>query len=149
MVQLQPSASYSLTLRCKLDNRPGVLGRLTSAIGEAGGNIGAIDIVSADEQQIVRDITVAARDEAHAEAIAGRINALSGVEVAHVSDRVFLLHLAGKIEVRGKSPIRTRDDLSMVYTPGVARVCRAIAADPELAWNLTIKRNTVAVITDG
>src|SRR6266581_3552871 len=98
-MQLQPSASYSLTLRCRLVNRPGVLGGLTSAIGEVGGNIGAIDIVSADERQIVRDITVAARDDVHAQQIADRINRLAGVEVVHVSDRTFLLHLGGKIEV--------------------------------------------------
>src|SRR5437763_14204830 len=146
---LQPSASYSLTLRCRLTNRPGVLGGLTSAIGELGGNIGAIDIVSADEKQIVRDITVDARDEAHGQQIADRINRMDGIEVVHVSDRTFLLHLGGKIEVSGKIPVKTRDDLSMAYTPGVARVCRAIAADPGSAWNLTIKRNTVAVISDG
>src|ERR671922_394743 len=136
-VQLLPSASYSLTLRCRLENRPGALGRLTSAIGEAGGDIGAIDIVSADEHQMVRDITVAARDEAHAEQLAERLNGISGVEVVHVSDRTFLLHLGGKIEVRGKIPVKTRDDLSMAYTPGVARVCLAIAEDQANAWNLT------------
>src|SRR5437762_11360656 len=101
-MQLQPSASYSLTLRCRIANRPGVLGQLTSAIGEVGGNIGAIDTVSVDERQIVRDITVSARDEAHAEQIAARINLINGVEVAHVSDRTFLLHLGGKISVEGK-----------------------------------------------
>jgi malate dehydrogenase (oxaloacetate-decarboxylating) len=146
---VQPSASYSLTLRCRLQNRPGVLGQLTSSIGEVGGNLGAIDIVQADEKIIVRDITVAARDETHAEQIAAAINRLDGVEVLHVSDRTFLMHLGGKIEVNGKMPVRTRDDLSMAYTPGVARVCRAIAADPDKVWNLTVKRNMVAVITDG
>ena len=148
-MQLQPSASYSFTVRCRLANRPGMLGRLTSAIGEEGGDIGAIDIASADEHEIVRDITVAARDEDHAKQIADRINTLPGVDVVHLSDRTFLLHLGGKIEVHGKVPVKTRDDLSMAYTPGVARVCRAIADEPQNAWNLTIKRNTVAVITDG
>jgi malate dehydrogenase (oxaloacetate-decarboxylating) len=148
-VPVQPSASYSLTLRCRLENRPGVLGALTSAIGEAGGNIGGIDIVNVEDRQIIRDISVAARDEIHAEQIKMRINTIVGVEVLHVSDRTFLLHLGGKIEVNGKIPVKTRDDLSMAYTPGVARVCSAIAEDADKAWALTIKRNTVAVISDG
>src|SRR5947208_12943218 len=104
-VQLRPSASYSFTVRCKLANRPGMLGRLTSAIGDLGGDIGAIDIVSADQDQMVRDITVAARDEAHAGQIAERLTSLPDVEVVHVSDRTFLLHLGGKIEVHGKLPV--------------------------------------------
>jgi malate dehydrogenase (oxaloacetate-decarboxylating) len=138
-----------LTLRCEIENRPGMLGALASAIGAAGGDIGAIDIVSASPSLMVRDITVAARDEQHAEEIVRRANQVPGVRVVHVSDRTFLVHLGGKIEVKTRVPVKTRDDLSMVYTPGVARVCTAIARDPEKAWNLTIKRNAVAVVTDG
>jgi malate dehydrogenase (oxaloacetate-decarboxylating) len=126
-----------------------MLGRLLSAIGDVGGDIGAIDIVRAERGTLTRDITVACHDEAHAQAIVDAIRRLSGIQVVNVSDRVFLLHLGGKIEVRSKAPIRTRDDLSMAYTPGVARVCNAIAADRSKAFQLTIKRNTVAVITDG
>ena len=143
------SPSYSLTIRCAIENRPGMLGRLATAIGNVGGNIGAIDIVSAGATGLVRDITINAHDEAHAHEIVDTVNALPGVQVVHVSDRTFLVHLGGKIEVVGKIPVKTRDDLSMAYTPGVARVCMAIAEDPSKAWNLTIKRNTVAVVSDG
>jgi len=126
-----------------------MLGRLTTAIGEEGGNIGAVDIVSVGHNVLVRDVTINARDEGHAQRIVDRVNRIDGISVVNVSDRTFLLHLGGKIEVNGKVPVKTRDDLSMAYTPGVARVCLAIAADPSKAWNLTIKRNTVAVVTDG
>ena len=145
----QPSASYGLTLRCEIANVPGQLGKLASAIGEAGGDIGAIDIVRIDRRTIVRDITIAARDEEHGHAIVERIHTVPGVRVVRVSDRTFLLHLGGKIEIRAKVPIKNRDDLSRAYTPGVARICRAIAEDPEKVYSLTIKRNTVAVVTDG
>lgn len=148
-MEVGTSPSYSITMRCALENRPGMFGRLATAIGEEGGNLGAIDIADVGASVLVRDITVDARDEAHSRRIIDRVNAIDGVRVVHVSDRTFLLHLGGKIEVKSKVPIRTRDDLSMAYTPGVARICNAIAADPAKAWNLTIKRNTVAVVTDG
>jgi malate dehydrogenase (oxaloacetate-decarboxylating) len=144
-----PSASYSLTLRAQLENRPGALGRITSAIGDAGGDIGAIDIVRVGRGQMVRDLTINARNEEHGRAIVEHVRALPGVEVVNVSDRTFLLHLGGKIEVANRVPVKTRDDLSMAYTPGVARVCTAIAEDPSRAYSLTIKRNSVAVVSDG
>ncbi|MBI3978002.1 MAG: NAD-dependent malic enzyme, partial [Chloroflexi bacterium] len=147
--QSQPSASYSLVLRCEYANRPGMLGVITSAIGAVGGDIGAVDIVRVGGSAIVRDFTVAAGDETHGQRIVDAVNAVPGVRVAHVSDRTFLLHLGGKIQVSGRIPLKTRDDLSMAYTPGVARVCRAIAHHPDDAWNLTIKGNTVAVVSDG
>jgi malate dehydrogenase (oxaloacetate-decarboxylating) len=147
--ELQPSASYSLTLRLELSGRPGTLGRVTTAIGEAGGDIDAIDIVRAGAGVVVRDITVACRDEAHGQAIAERLEQVEGVKVLHITDRTFLLHLGGKIEVNGRYPVKTRDDLSMVYTPGVARVCLAIKADAAKQWTLTVKRHTIAVVTDG
>jgi malate dehydrogenase (oxaloacetate-decarboxylating) len=149
MAAATPSASYSIIVRCRIDNRPGMLGRLASAIGEAGGDIGAIDIVRQEQGALVRDVTINCRDDAHGEAIVAAIRALSGISVVNVSDRTFLLHLGGKIEVVPKAPLKTRDDLSMAYTPGVARVCRAIARDPSRAFALTIKRNTVAVVSDG
>ena len=127
---LQPSASYSFILRTETSNRPGTLGRVTTAIGEEGGDIGAIDIVRAGAGKMVRDLTVAARDEAHAETIVQRVKALDGVNILHVTDRTFLVHLGGKIEVAGRIPVKSRDDLSMVYTPGVARICQAIYQDP-------------------
>jgi malate dehydrogenase (oxaloacetate-decarboxylating) len=145
----QPSASYSLTIRTETLNVPGMLGRVTTAIGEEGGDIGALDIVTLAGGRIVRDITVAARNEVHGQAIVKRLEALDGVRVVHFSDRTFLVHLGGKIEVQGRVPVKTRDDLSMVYTPGVARVCLAIRDDPAKQWNLTVKRHMVAVVTDG
>ena len=126
-----------------------MLGRLASTIGEAGGDIGAIDIVRQDKGLLVRDITVNCGDDAHGDRIAQAIRGIDGINVVNVSDRTFLMHLGGKIEVTSKSPLKTRDDLSMAYTPGVARVVRAIAKDPARAFALTIKRNTVAVVSDG
>ena len=144
-----PSASYSLTVRLAITNRPGMLGRVTSAIGKGGGDIGAIDLVEVGKSTITRDITFKARDERHGQQIVDRIRGVQGVKVVNVSDRTFLMHLGGKIEVRGKMSVKTRDDLSMAYTPGVARVCMAIHHDPEKAYALTIKQNCVAVVTDG
>ena len=123
-----PVASYSLTVRVRIVNTPGMLGRVTSALGAEGGDIGAIDIVEVG-REVTRDISFKASDEAHGQRITDRIRGIEGVTVVHVSDRTFLMHLGGKIEVRGKMPVKTRDDLSMAYTPGVARVCQDIAAD--------------------
>ncbi|HEX8142935.1 MAG TPA: malic enzyme-like NAD(P)-binding protein [Pyrinomonadaceae bacterium] len=144
-----PSASYSLTLRVRLASRTGSLGELTTAIGRAGGDIGAIDIVSVGQDWVVRDISVNAASNEHGAQIIKTVRDIDGVEVVHVSDRTFLMHIGGKIEIALKSPLKTRDDLSMAYTPGVARVCEAIHRDPEKAFTLTIKKNTVAVVTDG
>jgi malate dehydrogenase (oxaloacetate-decarboxylating) len=144
-----PSASYSLTVRLQITNRPGMLGRVASAIGDAGGDIGAVDLVEPGHDRIIRDLTVKARDSVHGQEIVNRLRRVPGIRVINVSDRTFLLHLGGKIEIQNKVPIRTRDDLSMVYTPGVARVCLAIRDDRERAFTLTMKQNTVAVVTDG
>ena len=143
------SASFSATLRVHLDDRPGAFADLARAIADAGGSLDAIDLVRVEGARKVRDVTVFAQDAGHVERIVASVRSLPGIEVEHVSDRTFLLHLGGKIEVTPKAPLKTRDDLSMAYTPGVARVCEAIAQDPESVWNLTIKRNTVAVVTDG
>jgi malate dehydrogenase (oxaloacetate-decarboxylating) len=148
-VERVPSASYSLTLRVKLSTRAGTLGQVATAIGKAGGDIGAIDIVSAGPDYIIRDITVSAISSEHGERIVDAVRDIDGIEVINVSDRTFLMHLGGKIEVVPKMPLKTRADLSMAYTPGVARVCEAIHHDPDKAFTLTIKKNTVAVVTDG
>jgi malate dehydrogenase (oxaloacetate-decarboxylating) len=148
-MEATPSASYSVTLRVEFPHRAGSLGKILTAVGDAGGIVGAVDIVRIGEERSIRDITVNAGDSEHAHHIADAIDALPEVRVTDFSDRTFLFHLGGKIEVRSKTPVRTRDDLSMAYTPGVARVCRAIAEEPERAFNLTIKRNTVAVVSDG
>src|SRR6266853_6518750 len=144
-----PVASYSLTVRLRIANQPGMLGKVTSAIGEAGGDIGAVDLVEAGQKEMTRDIAFKASDEVHGQAIVERLRGVAGVTVVNVSDRTFLMHLGGKIEVNGRVAVKTRDDLSMAYTPGVARVCMAIHADPDKARCLTIKQNTVAVVTDG
>src|SRR5215472_14421000 len=144
-----PTASYSLTVRLEIDNQPGMLGKITSAIGKAGGDIGAIDLVEVRKKTLIRDLTFKASDERHGQQVVERLKAIGGLKVVHVSDRTFLMHLGGKIEVKGKIPVKNRDDLSMAYTPGVARVCMAIHHDPEKAYTLTIKQNTVAVVTDG
>jgi malate dehydrogenase (oxaloacetate-decarboxylating) len=144
-----PSASYSFTLRVEFPHRAGSLGKILTTVGEAGALVGAVDIVRIGDQRTIRDITVNARDSEHGEQVVKAVDDLPEVKVINVSDRTFLVHLGGKIEIHSKMQLRTRDDLSMVYTPGVARVCRAIAQDPERAFNLTIKRNTVAVVSDG
>src|SRR6266436_1472212 len=144
-----PSASYSLIVRVEIVNRPGMLGKVTSAIGKAGGDIGAIDLVEVGKTTITRDLSVKASDERHAQQVVEKVRAVSCFRVVNVSDRTFLMHLGGKIEVKGKIAVKTRDDLSMAYTPGVARVCMAIHQDPEKAYALTIKQNSVAVVTDG
>jgi malate dehydrogenase (oxaloacetate-decarboxylating) len=147
--ELAPSASYSLTLRIRIPQRPRAFAAVAGAIGDVGAILGAIDLVRVEDGVVVRDVTVACADAAHGEAVVAAVRALDGVSVESVSDRTFLLHLGGKIEVIAKAPVKTRDDLSMVYTPGVARVSLAIRDDPEKAWTLTIKSNTVAVVSDG
>jgi malate dehydrogenase (oxaloacetate-decarboxylating) len=144
-----PSASYSMTVRLEIRNRPGMLGKVTSAIGRAGGDIGAVDLVQVTSELTTRDISFNARDDKHGLAVVDALRRLRGTRVVNVSDRTFLMHLGGKIEVRGKVPVKTRDDLSMAYTPGVARVCLAIHDDPHKAHTLTVKQNMVAVVTDG
>jgi malate dehydrogenase (oxaloacetate-decarboxylating) len=148
-VSATPSAQYRLTIRVKLEDSPGILGHVTSAIGEAGGIVGAVDLVEVDGGHSLRDIVVDASGREHWERILAAIAAIDGAEVIDTTDRTFLLHVGGKIEQSNKHPLKTRDDLSMVYTPGVARVCRAIADDQDKAFQYTIKRNTVAVVSDG
>jgi malate dehydrogenase (oxaloacetate-decarboxylating) len=146
---MHPSASFSATLRVHLVNQPGSFASLAEAIGQAGGLLGAIDLVRVERGKKVRDVTVLAADGAHLERIVRAVRAVPGIDVEHVSDRTFLMHLGGKLEIVPKNPVKTRDDLSMAYTPGVARICSAIADDGEKVWNLTVKQNTVAVVSDG
>ena len=149
-MNVTPSAQYRLTIRVKLDDAQStLLGALTGAIGEAGGMVGAVDTVEVDAAHSVRDIVVDAAGQDHWLQIIAAIEALDGVEVIDTTDRTFQLHVGGKIEQHNKHPLKTRDDLSMAYTPGVARVCLAIAEDPAKAFQYTIKRNTVAVVSDG
>jgi malate dehydrogenase (oxaloacetate-decarboxylating) len=149
IVSPQPSPAYSITLRMRVPRQRGVFARVTGVIRDAGAIMGAIDLVRVENGEVVRDITFQCSDAAHGEAVSAEVRALDGVEVENVSDRTFLLHVGGKIEIQGRTRVKTRDDLSMVYTPGVARVCTAINEDPAKAWALTIKANTVAVVSDG
>src|SRR5215212_11091615 len=148
-MEAAPNASYSMTLRVEFPHEEGSLGTILTAVGEAGGMVGAVDIVRMQSDRSVRDITVNTRNSEHGRSIVEAVEGLPETRVVNISDRTFLMHLGVKVEMRSKMPVRTRDDLSMAYTPGVARVCRAIAEEPERAFNLTIKRNTVAVVSDG
>lgn len=143
------SASYSFTIRIKALSKTGMMGQITEAIGRAGGDIGAIDIVSTEKGHITRDYMVNGENTDHSKKIVEALKKLTDIQIINVSDRTFLMHLGGKIEVVGKVPLKNRDDLSMAYTPGVARVCTEIANDKSKVYNLTIKSNTVAIVTDG
>lgn len=144
-----PSVSSSITARLQVEARPTAVSELTAAIESRGGLVTAIDVSASGHERVTIDVTCATRGEEHAEEIVDCLRQLDGVVVERVSDRTFLLHLGGKLKIESKVPIRNRDDLSMIYTPGVARVCQAIAKHPEDARRLTIKRNTIAVVTDG
>jgi malate dehydrogenase (oxaloacetate-decarboxylating) len=144
-----PSAQFSATLRVHLEDRPGSFAALAAVIAAEDGLLDAIDLVRVEDGRKIRDVTVFATDAEHIDRIVRAVRRLDGVVVDHVSDRTFLMHLGGKLEVVPKSPLKTRDDLSMAYTPGVARVSQAIAEDPANVWTLTIKQNTVAVVSDG
>ena len=149
MTSRQPSIAHSLTIRAKYANKVGMLGNITSAIGQSGGDIGAMDISEAERDLMVRDITVNARDVSHAKEIVDTVKQIEGVHVVSVSDEVFRRHKGGKITMQSKSPINTRNDMSIAYTPGVARVSTEIHDNPESVWKLTVKSNSVAVVTDG
>ena len=144
-----PVSGYQLLLRVQVDNKPGKLGSVATAIGECGADIGPIDIHEAGPDRIVRELRVFCRDAAHAREIAGRVGELDGIEVLQASDRTFQLHRGGKIEIANKVNIRTNAELSHVYTPGVARVSMKVHEEPDAVWSLTARRNTVAVVTDG
>lgn len=141
--------SNSIIVRLRLFNEVGVLNRVTQKISDLGGNIGAIDIVRPEPNALIRDITIYTQDQRHGDKVVEELKKIQDVEYINFSDRTFLAHLKGKIEIQNRLPLTTRDDLSIAYTPGVARVCTAIHENPEDAYKLTIKGNTVAVVTDG
>jgi malate dehydrogenase (oxaloacetate-decarboxylating) len=149
MVNLTPNPSFSLTIRCQLPNRAGMLASVTHAIATAGGNLGQIDLIDQTRQVSIRDITVDAASTEHAETIVQAVKACADIKVINVYDRTFNVHRGGKISVTSKLPLRNQSDLAMAYTPGVGRICTAIAQDPEQVYSLTIKQNTVAIVTDG
>ncbi|MBI4201085.1 MAG: NAD-dependent malic enzyme, partial [Chloroflexi bacterium] len=149
MTNRYPTVAYSITIRAAYSNQPGMLGRIASAVGRARGDIGAVDIVESSRQRMVRDITINARDVAHGQEIAARIRALRGVRLLSLTDPTFSFHQGGKIEMRSKRAITTRNDLSLADVPGVTRVSQAIFENPRNVWHLTSKGNSVAVVTDG
>ena len=144
-----PTASYSITVRVAIENRPGRFAQLATVVGEKGASLGAIDLIEATRGHMIRDVNIACSDSQHARDVVDALRAVDGVTVQGVADRTFMVHYGGKIEIAAKHPLRTRDDLSMQYTPGVARVCEAIHANPDEAWRLTMKRHMVAVVSDG
>ena len=144
-----PSVQYSITMRLEAPAKPTTVSELTSAIEASGGIVTALDVNHSDADRVRVDVTCATRNSEHAEDIVDRLKGIEGVVVGKVSDRTFLAHLGGKLTIESKLPIRNRDDLSLIYTPGVARICEAIVKDPSDARRLTIKRNTIAVVTDG
>lgn len=146
---LKPTPSFTVTVRVEYANIVGMLGKLTSLIGELGGDIGAIDIIKIGKNTITRDISFSGNSEEHVYSIVDKIKSFGGVKVKHVTDKTFAVHYHGKISIKLKHPINTREDLSMVYTPGVGRVCMDIYKNPKHVYNFTIKGNSVAIVTDG
>ncbi len=149
MANLTPNPSYSLSIRFQVPNQPGMLASVTQAVSDRGGNMGQIDVVEQNRDSSTREIVVDTASTEHAEEIIQAVKALPNVKVLNSYDRTFALHQGGKITVRSKAPLSRQSDLAMAYTPGVGRVCMAIAQDPDRVYELTIKRNTVAIVTDG
>ena len=146
---MMPSVQYSITIRLEAPAKNTAVSELTSIIELAGGSVTAVDVNHSDAERVRVDLTCACRNSDHAAELVESLKKIEGVVVGKVSDRTFLAHLGGKLTIESKLPIRNRDDLSLIYTPGVARICEAIAKDPSDARRLTIKRNTIAVVTDG
>ena len=146
---LTPNSSFSLTLRLQIPNRVGMLASVTSAIASSGGTLGHIDLVERTRSIAIRDITVDAASTEHAETIVQAVKALPEITLINVYDRTFNLHRGGKISIASRIALKSQEDLAMAYTPGVGRICMAIANDPEQVYSLTIKQNTVAIVTDG
>src|SRR3954463_13819748 len=144
-----PSVSYSITVRLEVPASGTAVSQITTAVESHGGSVTGLDVTASGHEKLRIDVTIAASSTAHADEIVQQLRGIEGVTLGKVSDRTFLMHLGGKIEMQTKHPIRNRDDMSMIYTPGVARVCLAIAKNPEDARRLTVKRNSIAVITDG
>jgi len=144
-----PSPSYSIIVRLEIFSKPGMLGKVTSAIGKAGGDIGAVDIVGFKKNITIRDIIISVADIPVGQKVVEQVRQIKGVNVVSVTDRTFMVHQGGKIEIKNKIPLNTREDLSMAYTPGVARICMAIHEKREMVDELTIKKNTIAIVTDG
>jgi malate dehydrogenase (oxaloacetate-decarboxylating) len=149
MVNLTPNSSFSVTIRIQIPNQAGMLAAVVQAIATCGGSLGNISLVEQTRKYLIRELTVDAASSNHAEEIVQAVKAVTAVKVLQVSDRTFNLHRGGKIRVESKISLSNQADLAMAYTPGVGRVCNAIAEEPEQVYNLTIKGNTIAIVTDG
>ncbi|MBD2445688.1 NAD-dependent malic enzyme [Nostoc sp. FACHB-152] len=149
MADLTPNSSFSLTLRLQIPNKVGMLASVTQAIATTGGNLGQIDLIEQTRQASTRDLTVDAASTEHAETIVQAVKELPNIKVIDVYDRTFNLHRGGKISIASRITLKSVSDLAMAYTPGVGRICKAIAQNPEEVYHLTIKQNTVAIVTDG
>jgi malate dehydrogenase (oxaloacetate-decarboxylating) len=147
--QAAPSAQYAITLRLEYPHEPGWIARISAVIAKRGGAIHAIDLVNIRRGHSIRDYSIECASTEQAERILAAVKAITGVTVQSVSDETFLMHLGGKLEVTPKVSVRTRYDLSLIYTPGVARVCNALHDDPRKSFNLTIRKNCIAVVSDG
>ena len=149
MVNLNPSSSFSLKIQIEIPNRPGSLASVMSAIAAQGGSLGDISLLQYNHKQTQRELTVNASSDENADAIIAELERLPKVKVISYSDRTFAMHQGGKISIESKLPLKSQSDLAMAYTPGVGRICRTIASEPEKVYALTIKSNTIAVVTDG
>jgi malate dehydrogenase (oxaloacetate-decarboxylating) len=149
MLQLTPNPSYSITVQVQIPNYAGMLARVVNTIGEAGGNIGDVDVIRRDRTSVVRSINIDAASQEHADAMVQALKDQPDIQVLSVQDRTFALHQGGKLITMSKLPLQGQDELAMAYTPGVGRICMAIAQQPERVYELTIKKSTVAVVTDG
>ncbi|QCS49076.1 NAD-dependent malic enzyme [Picosynechococcus sp. PCC 11901] len=149
MVALTPNPSYSVTIQLRIPNRAGTLANVTQAIANVGGSLGNIELVERDLKFLIRNITVDASSEKHAGDIVDAVKAVPEIEILKVLDRTFAIHQGGKITVESRIPLTVQSDLAMAYTPGVGRVCQAIAEKPEQVYDLTVKSNMVAIVTDG
>ncbi len=149
MATLTPNPSYSIALQIKMPNRPGMLSAIVSAISDLGGNIGNIELLDQAREQTKRSFNVDASSKEHAASIIAAVKALPDITVISANDRTFAMHQGGKITVNSRFPLTQQSDLAMAYTPGVGRICKAIAEDPERVYELTIKQNMVAIVTDG
>jgi malate dehydrogenase (oxaloacetate-decarboxylating) len=145
----RPAPAYTFTFQAQYPDQPGMLAQIAQAVAEAGGSMGEIDVVRSTPRWILREFHVTAHDDEHARQVLARVRRLRGVSIKAATDRVFRSHRGGKIEIRNRVPVATLRDLSTVYTPGVARVCLAIEREPQAAYELTTKGNSVAVVTDG
>ena len=149
MVNLTPNPSFSLTIRIQIPNRSGTLAAVTQAIASVGGNLGQISLIERNLKISIRQLTVDAYSTEHAEKIVAAVKAIPDVNLLKVSDRTFELHRGGKIHIQSRQGLTSQSDLAMAYTPGVGRICKAIASEPEQVFSLTIKSNAVAIVTDG